>query len=86
MSKKSIGLTYYKNKIKVTPKSQLLTQLRDAPISDKDYNFMIEVLSGSSYSELARTFQKSEARIYQWKRTLFQKLYEYDISSMSAVR
>lgn len=86
MRRKSIGLSYYTHKIKITPKSQILSQLQDAPISDKDYCFMVKVLSGLSYKELAEVFDKSEARIYQWKRTLFEKLYEYDINSMNAAR
>lgn len=76
--RKSPAVAYYAHKLKITPRSKIIIELEEAPLSHKDKIFMKMILEGASYKELSEAFNKSEARIYQWKRQLFERLTEFD--------
>lgn len=80
MCAKLPATAYYTQKIKKTNRQVLLQELASAPIKKIDYAFMLDIIEGVSYKELAEKYHKSEARIYQWKRTLFERLHQYDMA------
>lgn len=49
----------------------------DAPIRTKDMDFLQDCITGLSYKELAEKYSKSEARICQWKRRVYEQLFYY---------
>jgi uncharacterized protein YjcR len=55
----------------------------DSPLSQKDISFMIDILDGMSYQELATKYNKSKPRISQWKRTCFEKLQYFDYRKLN---
>lgn len=79
MCRKSPAIAYYSRKIKTSNKKVLIEELKDAPIKKLDFNFMLDILDGFSYKELAEKYNKSEKRIGQWKHDLFIKLHAYDM-------
>lgn len=78
MSAKLPAIAYYTYKVRTTGKRELIEELKNAPISEKDFNFLLDIINGFSYKQLADKYEKSEARIYQWKRNLFERLHRYD--------
>lgn len=49
----------------------------EAPIRKKDIDFLQDCVIGLSYKELAEKYGKSEARICQWKRKVYEQLFYY---------
>lgn len=76
--KKSRSVQYIHNKIKVTPKNEMISFIDNSPLKDRDRNFMQDILKGLSYKELETKYGKSEARIAQWKRSVYEQLHQYD--------
>jgi hypothetical protein len=83
MCKKSPAVAYYSRKIKTTSRSELIDEIMDSPLSQKDISFMIDILDGMSYQELATKYNKSKPRISQWKRTCFEKLQYFDYRKLN---
>lgn len=54
----------------------------DSPLKVKDKAFMQDVLDGLSYKELQIKWQKSERRIAQWKRSVFEQLHSYEYETL----
>lgn len=75
---KTPAVAYYTRKIRTTDRIVLLDQLDRAPLRKNDRRFMFDVIEGLTYKELAEKYNKSESRIYSWKRELFEKLTLYD--------
>ena len=78
MSKKTLAVAYFSYKIRTTNKTELAKFILQAPIKKRDVDFLCDIIDGLTYSELAEKHQKSLARIYQWKRNLFEKLHKFD--------
>lgn len=76
---KTPAVAYVTYKIRTTDRVELLQELEHAPITYMDHDFIVDIISGMSYKQLADKYNKSSARIYQWKRTLFEKLHQYDM-------
>lgn len=82
MCRKTPAFAYYNHKIKTTRKSILIKEWQDAPITNLDLEFLQGILNGLSYQELSEHFNKSESRIGQWKRSLFEKLHRFDMQKL----
>ena len=82
MCRKSPAVAYISKKIKLSARSEFVDEIMDSPLSMKDINFMMDILSGMSYFELAEKYQKSKARISQWKRTCFETLHRYELAKL----
>lgn len=82
MCRKSPAMAYFSKKIKLTARSELIDEIMDSPLSMRDINFMMDIIEGLSYLELAEKYSKSKARISQWKRTCFELLHRYEISKL----
>lgn len=83
MSYKTAAVAYIAQKIRTTSRSQLIREINDAPLKKKDREFMFYVLDGLSYAQLAEIYGVCEGRIYQWKRSVFEKLHRYDITRLA---
>lgn len=75
---KSNSVAYVVRKIKTTGRSQLMEELQEAPLNETERNFILDIINGLSYSELAAKYNKSESRIGKWKRELCERLARYD--------
>jgi len=78
MSRKSAAQNFFNTKIKTTPKNEFRTWLENMPISKLDFDFILDLEAGLTYKELSVKYSKSEARVYQWKRTLAERLTRID--------
>ena len=77
------SVAYYTNKIRFTERPVLLSELQRAPLKKRDYQFVLDIIEGYSYKELAFKYNKSESRICKWKREIFTQLHQYDIRRLS---
>lgn len=75
---KTSAVAYFDNKIKTTSRSTLIAQIEDAPLKDSEKNFLYDIIKGMSYKELSVKYKKSEARIYQIKRDIFERMTRFD--------
>lgn len=69
-------------KMRITSRSIMLAFIEDSPLKRKDKDFMQDVIDGLSYKELERKYEKSERRIAQWKRAVFEQLHEYEYENI----
>lgn len=80
--KKSKGVAYISRKITTTSRSEMQNFIADSPLKKRDRDFMTDILEGLSYKELESKYNKSQARIAQWKRTVFETLQRYEYESI----
>lgn len=80
---KTPAVAYFDHKIKTTPRRKMYEQIEDAPLKKIDRHFLYDVIEGLSYKELSEKYNKSESRIYQWKRQLYELLSKYDYQHLS---
>lgn len=83
MCKKSPSIVYVYKKIRTTKKSVLLTQLKESPITESEYSFICDIISGQSIKELSAKYNKTPSRISQWKRELCEKIHAFDIANFT---
>lgn len=79
---KTPGMAYITRKIKLTPHTEMKEFVLDSPLKNRDKVFMFDILDGLSYKELEIKYEKSEARIAQWKRSIFEQLHQYEYQIM----
>lgn len=79
---KSKPVAYVTYKIRTTDRIELLEQLKHVPLTNTNYNFVLDIISGMSYKELAEKYHKSESRIYKWKRQIYEDLHNYDMRQL----
>ena len=82
MCRKSPAISYYARKIKTSNKKVLIQELEMAPLRKIEFNFMLDIVEGLSYKELAIKYNKSEKSIYQIKHDLFIRLHQFDMQNL----
>lgn len=75
---KSKPVAYCERKFMTTSRKSLLQQLEDMPIKRSDYAFIVDVINGMPYKELAEKYNKSVSRIGKWKHDVCAKILQYD--------
>lgn len=83
MCRRSPAVAYVYKKISITKKSVLYAELEDSPLSIRDFAFICDIIAGLCIQELADKYNKSPARISQWKREVCEKVHAFDIAVMS---
>lgn len=73
------GKIYCRQRMKTTPRSELLHEIDEAPLTDQERNLIKDVLAGFSLKELADKYAKSPSRISHWKTEIEERLREYDM-------
>ena len=77
--KKTNAVAYYSYKIQTTSRTLLINEINEAPLKIKEKTFILDIVDGLSYRELAQKWQISKSRVSKWKRTLFEKLHQADM-------
>lgn len=77
--KKTNAVAYYSYKISHSNKSILLKEINEAPLKNKEIQFLLNIIEGDSYRELSQKWHISESRVAKWKRSLFEKMQQYDL-------
>lgn len=77
MSIKTPAVAFITAKVKATSRTAMKNLILDAPIRDRDMGFLQDCIAGFSYKELAEKYGKSEARVCQWKRKVYEQLFYY---------
>lgn len=77
MSRKTPAVAFINHLIKTTGRNDMLTILQASPLRQKDINLLLDYIEGATYKELAAKYAKSEQRIYQWKRKIYENLHFY---------
>lgn len=77
MCRKSPAVSFVQHRFQTTSRCELLNEIQDAPLKDKDRDLVVKFLEGYSYKELAIHFNLSESRISKWKRSVFERLFVY---------
>lgn len=81
MCRKSPAITYVYKKIRTTLKSVFISELKDYPLTESEFEFFAAILQGASIAELSEKFCKSPSRISQWKREVCEKIHAFDIAN-----
>lgn len=79
MCTKSPSVAYYNQKIRTTKKSQLLIEWADAPLTEKEKNFLLDVLEKTPIKELSSKYCMTDSGISKYKRRIFEKLHQFDM-------
>lgn len=79
---KTPGMAYISRKIKITPTKLMRKFVNESPLKKRDKLFMQDILEGLSLKELEAKYQKSESRIAQWKRSIFEQLHYYEYENL----
>ena len=82
MCRKTPAVAYVYKKISITRKSVLYAWLEDSPLNTRDFAFMRDIVAGLSIQELADKYNKTPARISQWKREVCEKIHAFDIANI----
>lgn len=80
---KTPAVAYYTRKIRTTDRIQLSEEIERAPLKKLDRHFLWDIVEGLTYKELSVKYNKSEARIGQWKREIFERMTMFDRRRMS---
>lgn len=83
MCYKSSKIAFVTRQIKTTSRNQFLVIVENSPLTDKDKALIYDILSGLTYKELSVKYHKSESRIYKWKRSVLEKIHEYEVSNIN---
>lgn len=83
MCKKTPAVAYVYKKISITRKSVIYEWLEDSPLNIRDKSFMRDIVNGLSIQELSDKYNKTPARISQWKREVCEKIHTFDIANMT---
>lgn len=83
MYKKSPSICYVQTKINTTKKSALIAQLKEIPLTAREFDFICDIISGLSIKELAAKHNKTPARISQMKREVCQKIHRFDLANFT---
>ena len=83
MCRKTPAVAYVYKKISITRKSVLYAWLEDSPLNIRDNSLMRDIVDGLSIQELADKYNKTPARISQWKREVCEKIHTFDIANMT---
>ena len=81
MCKKSPAVAYVYRKIKTTKKSVLFSELEDSPLTVHDLAFIHDMVLGLNITELSDKYNKTPARISQWKREVCEKVHAFDVAN-----
>lgn len=76
---KSKSVIYVMRLITTTPRSELNNILQDIPIKRTEYYFIMDIVDGLSYKELAQKYNKSESRIGKWKKEICDKIQRFQL-------
>lgn len=82
MCRKTPAVAYVYKKISITRKSVLYAWLEDSPLNVRDFAFTCDIVAGLSIQELADKYNKTPARISQWKREVCEKIHAFDIANI----
>lgn len=77
---KTPSVAFVERAIHTTRKQDLYAILDDAPMRTKDYAFLSDIIEGLDNSALINKYKKSQSRISQWKRRVFEQLHHYMIA------
>lgn len=80
MCKKSPSVVYVYKKINTTKKSDLIAELEDSPLTEREFTFICCIAKGYNITQLSDKFNLSPARISQWKREVCEKIHAFDIA------
>lgn len=80
---KTPAMAYYSRKIRTTDRVTLSEEIENAPLKKMERHFLWDIVEGMTYKELADKYNKSEARVYQIKRKLFEFMTMYDRRRLS---
>lgn len=75
---KTPAVAYYSRKIRTTDRETLFEEIENAPLKKVERHFLWDIVEGLTYKELADKYNKSEARVYQIKRNIFEQMTRYD--------
>ena len=77
MSVKTPAVAFITAKVRRTPRTAMREIIHEAPIRAKDMDFLQDCIAGMSYKDLAEKYSKSQARVCQWKRKVYEQLFCY---------
>lgn len=72
------GKIYCRQRFLTTPRSELLNEIEEAPLTDQERAFIKDIVAGLSVKELAEKYAKSPSRISHWKAEILERLRQYD--------
>lgn len=81
--KKSPPIIYVYKKIRTTKKSDLLEQLKECPLQDRDLSFICSIIAGLTITELSEKYHRTPSRISQWKREVCEKIQAFDMANLT---
>ena len=86
MSKKTEKFEYIKRKLQLISNTDFLAFINEAPIKEKERNLLVDIKNGFSLSALSEKYGVSYSRIAQWKREIYEHLYDWEKSNIEIVQ
>lgn len=86
MSKKTEKFEYIKRKLQLISNTDFLAFINEAPIKEKERNLLVDIKNGFSLSVLSEKYGVSYSRIAQWKREIYEHLYDWEKSNIEIVQ
>ena len=83
MCKKSPAVNYVYKKISTTRKSEIIEQLKDSPLTERELELIEGMIRGQSIVELSEHFHLSHSRISEWKREVCEKIHSFDLANLT---
>lgn len=78
MCEKSPGVAYLTRRIRTTARSEIVAIINDSPLSDNDRLFLIDILHGYSYKELAARHDMAVSSIGKRKKRVYEAMTLYE--------
>lgn len=70
-------LNYFNSLLQKKSKSEMIAQIKDSPIKQKDVDFFCDVVNQFSYNELMEKYSMSLAGCYQRKMRCIEIFFNY---------
>lgn len=77
--KKTPAVAYCSKRMKTAGKEELKELIKDIPLNSYDFKFLNDIIEGLNNQELAEKHHKSQSRISQWKRSVFEQVHAYEL-------
>lgn len=75
---KSEEMEYITQKLRLFSKSEFNNYINEAPLTDNEKDFVVDISHGYTYEELARRNHVTRATVSQIKRRIYKKLYDWE--------
>lgn len=79
MCRKTPAVAYYEKKLKITKKTILFQEWEEAPLTEREKNFLKDVYFCIPLKILSENYGLTISGISKFKKKIFEKMHNFDI-------